>query len=135
MVSLDDTLARIASDLFGRLDGPLSFRFVLQPLVAATYAVRDGINDARQGRPAYFWSLLTGRGHRLELLHEGEKAVFRVIALAVVMEVIYQLFVFRWIYPFQLMAVVLVLAFVPYLLVRGPANRIARHLVTRTRAN
>jgi hypothetical protein len=124
-----DLLARLSSDLFGRLDGPLSFRFVLQPLMAVIYAARDGIVDARKGRPPYFWSLLTSGDGRWDLLYEGEKAVARVIVLGVVMEVIYQLMVFRWIYPFELIVVVLVLAFVPYLLLRGPINRIARHFI------
>ena len=34
-------------------------------------AIRDGVKDARAGRPAYFWSLLTEDGHRGERLHEG----------------------------------------------------------------
>jgi hypothetical protein len=127
---MDDLLARLSSDLFGRLDGPFSFRFVLQPLMAVIYAARDGIADARKGRPPYFWSFLTREDGRWDLLHEGEKAVARVIALGIVMEVIYQLMVFRWIYPFELIVVVLVLAFVPYLLLRGPINRLARHFIT-----
>jgi hypothetical protein len=99
---VDDTLARIASDLSGRLEGPLSFRFVLQPLMAATCALRDGIRDARQGRPAYFWSILIRQGERWELLREGEKAVIRVIILGAVMDAIYQLMVVRWIHPLEL---------------------------------
>jgi len=131
---VDDALTRIASDLFGRLEGPLSFRFVLQPLMAMLYATRDGIQDARQGRAPYFWSILAGRSGRWALLREGEHAVARVIALGVVMDVIYQVIVFRWIYPFQLIVTVLLLAFVPYLLLRGPVSRIARHFInTRIR--
>jgi hypothetical protein len=127
---VEDILARISSDLFGRLDGPFSFRVVLQPLMAVIYAARDGIVDARHGRPPYFWSLLIRRDGRWDLLREGEQAVARVIALGIVMDVLYQLMVFRWIYPFELIGVVLLLAFVPYLLLRGPINRIARHFIT-----
>jgi hypothetical protein len=131
---VDDALTRIASDLFGRLEGPLSFRFVLQPLMAMFYATRDGIQDARRGRAPYFWSILAGRSGRWALLREGEHAVARVIALGVVMDVIYQVIVFRWIYPFQLIVTVLLLAFAPYLLLRGPVSRIARHFInTRIR--
>jgi hypothetical protein len=49
-----------------------------------------------------------------------------VLGLAVVMDVASQLLVFRCVYRFQVIVVVLLLAFVPYLLVRGAANRIAR---------
>ena len=34
--------------------------------------------------------------------------------------------VFRWIYPFETLLVAFLLACVPYLLIRGPVNRIAR---------
>lgn len=44
------------------------------------------------------------------------------------MDFIYQLIVFRRIYPVELVIVVLILAFVPYLLIRDPANRFARLL-------
>jgi hypothetical protein len=127
----EDTLARFASDLMERLHGPFSFRFVLQPLMAVLYAARDGILDARQGRPAYFWTIFTSQRDRWDLLREGKNAVIRVLALGVVMDVIYQLMVFHWIHPIQLVVIVLALAFVPYLVLRGPINRIARARMTR----
>ena len=126
---IDDTLARMAAELQGRLYGPFSFRYVLQPIMAMLYAARDGIVDARHGRPVYFWSILNSRSERLQLLREGWSAVARVLALGTIMDVIYQLMVFHWIHPVQLVIVVLGLAFVPYLLLRGPINRIARHFI------
>jgi hypothetical protein len=128
---VDDLLTRFWSDLVARIHGPFSFRFVLQPLMGLIYATRDGILDARQGRPPYFWSVLFSHGGRMELLREGWKAEVRVIALGVVMDVIYQLMEFGTIYSFQLIVIVLLLAFVPYVLARGPINRIARAWMTR----
>jgi hypothetical protein len=43
--------------------------------------------------------------------------------------VLYQVIVFKTIHPLQLVVIVLGLAFVPYLLLRGPINRIARHWI------
>ena len=126
---IDDMFARFSADLQERLHGPLSFRYVLQPIMAMLYAARDGIVDARQGRPLYFWSILTSRTERRQLLREGCSRVARVIALGTIMDVIYQLMVFRRIYAVQLIVVVLTLAFVPYLLLRGPISRIARHFI------
>jgi hypothetical protein len=120
------------AELIGRTSGPFAFRFLLQPTVAMLYAVRDGIKDAQTGRPEYFWSLLTGRSDRSELLHEGWTAVARVIGLGAVIDLIYQIMIFRSVHPLQLVVIVLLLAFVPYLLLRGPVNRIARHFM-RTR--
>jgi hypothetical protein len=112
---MEDLLTRMWSDLAARVDGPFSFRFLLQPLMGLIYAARDGIVDARQGRPPYFWTIFTRRGERWELLREGGRAVARVIGLAAVMDVVYQLLVFRRIHPLELVIIVMTLAFVPYL--------------------
>jgi hypothetical protein len=128
---VDDLLTRTWSDLLARVYGPFSFRFLLQPAMALIYAARDGIVDARQDRPAYFRTIFTSSGERWDLLREGGKAVARVIALGVVMDIVYQLLVFHRIHLLQLVVIVLTLAFVPYLIFRGPINRIARAWMTR----
>ncbi len=122
-----DDLVRVWSDLAGRLTGPLALRLVLQPAMAALYAIRDGMKDARAGRPAYFWSILADASDGARLLREGLQAVLRVILLGAVMDGMYQIIVFRRIYPLELVIVVLSLAFMPYLLLRGPVNRLARY--------
>ncbi|HKG77839.1 MAG TPA: hypothetical protein VKA78_00440, partial [Pyrinomonadaceae bacterium] len=58
----------------------------------------------------------------------GWKSVARVFVLAIVMDVIYQLIVLQWIYPLELILVAILLAVVPYLLIRGPVNRIVSRL-------
>jgi hypothetical protein len=42
------------------------------------------------------------------------------------MDVIYQFIVFPWLYPVEAIDKAFILAFVPYPLIRGPVNRIAR---------
>lgn len=121
-----DTLARILHDLLGRLDGPLHFRIVLQPLMAIILAFRDGFRDSRAGRPAYFWSLFTDPSGRAAQLRDGWKSISRVFILAVCLDVIYQLIVYRWFYPFETLFVAIILALIPYVLLRGPANRIKK---------
>ena len=128
---MDELLTRFWSDVVGRFHGPFSFRFVLQPLMALVFAARDGIVDARQGRPPYFWTIFTRPGERWDLLREGGKAVTRVIALGVLMDVAYQLLTFHRIYAPQLIVIVLALAFLPYVVFRGPINRIAKAWMTR----
>jgi hypothetical protein len=126
---MDDWASRFVSDLIARLSGPMTFRLLLQPMMAALYAIRDGIEDAREDRPAYFWSILTNPDDRSRLLSEGWTSVLRIIILGVLMDAVYQLVVFRSIHPLELVVVVLILAFVPYLLLRGPVNRIAQHFI------
>ena len=120
-----DVLSRVWADLMGRLTGPMTFRLYLQPGMAVFFAIRDGLADARAGRPPYLWSFVTHPEERGRLLREGWKATARIIVLALVMDVVYQLIVFRWIYTFEAIYVTMVLAIFPYCLVRGPVTRIA----------
>ena len=121
-----DLLIRWWLNIVARFGGPMTFRIILQPTMAALLALRGGLRDAREGRPPYFWAVLTDSGNRADLLREGWKAIVRVFVLAVVMDLIYQLIVLRWIYPFETLAIAILLAVVPYLLIRGPVNRLVR---------
>ena len=104
----------------------MSFRLVLQPAMAAFFAIRAGLQDGRTGRPPYLWAILTDPAHRRDLLHEGWKAIAKVFVMAVVIDAIYQVVQLRWFYPNEALIVAIVLALVPYLLIRGPVGRIAR---------
>jgi hypothetical protein len=117
---------RVVVNLFARLDGPLHFRLIVQPLMATIFAIIDGAKDAKTGRPAYFWALLFTPGHRKELIKTGWKAIGKIFILAVVLDVIYQVKVHSMVYPGETLIVAFVLAIVPYLLIRGPVNRLMR---------
>jgi hypothetical protein len=121
-----DLFSRLAENLTGRLHGPLQFRLLIQPLVATVLAIKSGLADARTGQPAYFWSLFTDPANRAARLREGFKAVLKLFIVACILDVVYQLIVLKRVYPGETILVALVLAFIPYLLIRGPANRIAR---------
>src|SRR5262245_8284814 len=124
-IAMDDWLTRFISELVGLTHGPLSFRFILQPIMGLVYATIDGCADARAGRSPYFWTMFTHLEDRRRLLTEGWHRVARVITLGVLMEGLYQLYVLRSIHPLQMVVVVLGLAFLPYVVLRGPINRIA----------
>jgi hypothetical protein len=120
------TIQRLWHDLFERTDAPMRFRFVLQPLMAAIAAVHDGREDARAGRSPYFVTMLRNAQERVGLLREGLNATARIILLGLVMDVIYQALVLKTFYPNEALAIALLLAFLPYLIIRGLALRIAR---------
>jgi hypothetical protein len=117
------TLERFITQLFGRLDGPMHFRIFMQPLMAAILATIDGVKDGRAGRPAYLWDMVSTAADRKPLIREGWKRVSRVFLLAVILDVIYQLMEFHWVYPGETITVAIVLAIIPYFLLRGPINR------------
>jgi hypothetical protein len=84
------------------------------------------LKDAKEGRPPYFWAIFTHPAERWQLLRDGWKSVGRVFILAIVIDAVYQFIVCRCFYPGEALIVAFVLAIVPYLLVRGPVNRIRK---------
>jgi hypothetical protein len=133
--SMDNTLQRVAEDLVNRLDGPMHLRIIMQPITALILGVRDGLKDAREGRPPYFWAVFTGAQDRGVLLKAGLRAVGKVLLLAMVLDAIYQFIELRRFYPGEALIVAVVLAFIPYLLIRGPVNRLAQLRKSRRPTN
>ena len=125
--------ARVWEMLIGRVDGPFTFRLIVQPTVAAMFAIRAGVRDARENRPPYLWSILTNPSTRHDLLRQGLADVGKVFIVAVILDLAYEAIVYRWVYPGQALIVAAVLAFIPYLLIRGPVTRIARRFVVLDR--
>ena len=75
---MDDLITRVADNLIARVTGPMKFRLLLQPCMAIFFAVREGLKDAREGKPPYFWACLTDRGEREAMLKEGWKSIGKV---------------------------------------------------------
>jgi hypothetical protein len=51
---MDDILMRIADHMSDRVNGPMKFRLVLQPVMASIFAIVAGLKDAKAGKPPYF---------------------------------------------------------------------------------
>ena len=127
--TLTDMIARGWENFLARPQGTLNFRFILQPTIAAILALRAGINDARNGRPAYLWAAFTKPVYRAQLLHGGWKDIRTPFLVSAVLDAIYQLITHRFIYPLELLFTATLLALVPYLILRGPVNRIASRFI------
>jgi hypothetical protein len=112
--------------LLARGTGSLTLRLILQPTVASLFAIRSGLRDAREGRTPYGQAVLTKPGERRELFRNKWQDVGKVFIVALLLDMVYQLISFRWIYPGQTLIVAILLAIIPYLLVRGSTTRIAR---------
>ena len=120
-----DVRERLLQSMIDRPGGTMTFRFVLQPVAATAMAAIDGIRDARTGSSPYLLTLLTDPRDRRTRLSEGLISTARIILLGLFMDVIYQLIEFRTLYAGEAAVVAVLLAFVPYLLLRGPFARIA----------
>jgi uncharacterized membrane protein YidH (DUF202 family) len=112
-------------DLSGRADGPLSFRFILQPVMAAVAAFHDGYWDARAGRSPFLWTLLMRPADRVGRMREALIATARIILLGFGMDALYQAWVLKTFYPGEMLAIAFLLALLPYVLLRGAAMHIA----------
>ncbi len=113
--------------LLERAWGPMTFRLIVQPVVAVFLAVQAGTRDGREGRAPFGWAIVADRARRLDLLREGSQDLAKLFVLALALDAIYQLLVLRWVYPGQALLVATLLAIVPYCLVRGSITRIVRH--------
>ena len=128
MDAILDFLRYLVDQLIGRFSGPLNFRLVVMPTVVTLLALRADWKDARERRPAFLGAFLTDPVERRRLFRSAMKDVGRVFLMAIVLDSAYQLMVFRWVYPGQVLIVAVVCAVVPYVLVRGPITRTARLL-------
>ena len=121
-----DYLARVWQEIAARPEGPMAFRFYLQPVMSIVYAIISGLKDAREHKPPYFWAIFTEPAQRAELVRDGWKSVRNVFILAIAMDLIYQIIVLKGLRPIEGLLISVVLAILPYLVVRGPVNRLAR---------
>ena len=122
---MNEFLRQFWDELIGRADGPLTLRLFLQPTMAAIFAIRSGIRDGREGRPPYLATLISDPEHRGKLVREGWKDVGKIFVIAMVLDAVYQLIDIHKIRPLQLVLVPVFLALIPYVILRGPASRLA----------
>ena len=123
---MEEFLQRFAHGFVSRLEGPFSFRMIVQPLMAVIFAVIDGLKDAKWGKPAYLWAIVSSPEHRQELLKSGWKSFGKIFILGIILDVVYQLKVHQPLNVGGVIVAALVLAVLPYMALRGPVNLIAR---------
>lgn len=121
---MEELWSRIVENLIARVSGPMKFRIILQPFMAAIFAILAGLKDAKAGKPPYFWALFTDPAHRVEMLKDGWKSIGKVFVLAIILDVVYQWIVLKFVYPGEVVIVAFMLAIAPYLIIRGLTNRI-----------
>ena len=123
---MGDIITRFWEDLMARPSGPMAFRFLMQPIMAILIGFRDGRRDARELRPAFLWSILTNRKRRPGLLKDVVRSVAKILILALLLDGIYQVIVFKRIYPLETVVVAITVALLPYLLIRGSTGWFGR---------
>jgi hypothetical protein len=69
--------------------------------------------------------VFTRRGHRLETIRDGWRSIGRVFLLALGLDFVYEMVGQPAMYPDEAIVVAIILAIVPYLLLRGIVTRLA----------
>jgi hypothetical protein len=100
-------------------------------------------NKDRETERAAPGDKLTGKAYERELkrlhaelvklLHGGWRDLRVPFFVAATLDAIYQLITQRFIYPLELLFTATLSAVVPYVILRGPANRIAGRIIRRSR--
>jgi hypothetical protein len=119
------SFAQILEHLVARLTGPMHFRLILQPLVAIALGIRDGLKDARAGRPPFVTDLIVRPEGRKRQLKQALKAISKPLIIAIILDAVAQYLMLGTIYPGAAVFVGVVIMAVPYSLARGLTNRIA----------
>jgi hypothetical protein len=113
-----------ALEWFARIDGPLSFRLILQPIVAFVLGYRDGLRDWTNGDPPYFWNLSQVLPQeRAALVRDGFESIGKVFVIAALLDGLFQYLVTGTVSLAGTFSVAVILAILPYLLSRGAVNR------------
>jgi hypothetical protein len=133
-ISMDLFPRSFAEGLEGRLTGPGKLRFVLQPLVGIALGVRDGIGDAKQGKPPYFIRVLFKSERKLYVLKSGLKEISVPLTVGIVLDMIFQWVIFQAVFLIPALMVGTMLVAFPYSVARGLSNRVARRWRDHTSA-
>jgi hypothetical protein len=123
---------RFWSDVFGRMHGPMTLRFYSQPTLAFVAALKDGVKDARLGHKAFFWTALWDPTQPRGRLRQGLMSTSQMALIGFAMDVVYQFKVFDRFYPVEAVMMVLLLAVIPYFVLRWIVEQVARWSVLRS---
>ncbi|GAO43980.1 hypothetical protein [Flavihumibacter petaseus] len=134
-----EILQRVWENLLARTEGPLNLRFFLQPTISIIFAIRAAMRDAKAGTAPYLQryakaSKAEKKGMRMEIY----KDVGKIFVIGTILDITYQLIVIfkqktqASFYPLESLLVAFLLAIVPYLLLRGPVNRLIRYFTGRS---
>jgi hypothetical protein len=87
-------LSGVIDGLIARVAGPMSLRFIFQPLIGLILGVRDGMADARRGEPPFIFDLIADRANRKAKLSSLLVSLSKTILIAIILDAIAQYLIF-----------------------------------------
>jgi hypothetical protein len=117
-------------DMYARLSGPGRLRFILQPTVAVFLGVRDGVRDYREGVLPFLWVCFQKKLRSKAFVH-AFRSIRDLVAIAIVLDVIFQFIIFDNVHPGAALLLGPVLIAVPYAVSRSLTTQFGgRKIVT-----
>lgn len=121
---------KILDGIMARVTGPMSFRFILQPLMMIILGIKDGLADAKAGSPPFIFDLVFNPEGRPRDFKNAFKSLVKPIIFATVLDLVAQYLIFKEVrHPAVRLVPALVVGTlvmgVPYSIARGLSNRIA----------
>jgi hypothetical protein len=114
----------VMEGLIARVAGPMSLRFVFQPLIGLLLGVRDGMRDAKAGEPPFILDLITNNENRKEKLSSLLTSLSKTVLIAVVLDIIAQYLIFSQVRITSAVMIAIIILVVPYSIARAVTNRI-----------
>ena len=115
-----------AGELLERLNGPLSFRLIIMPMVVSFLAIRAGLKDARERQPTFLYGMVTHPAERPRLLRSALADIGKVFVVAILLDTAYQLATGESFRLMEVLVVAVSCAIVPYVALRGPVALLMR---------
>ena len=134
---MPDIIQRVWENLIERTEGPMNLRFFIQPGMSLIFAILAAIRDAKTGQIPYLWRFAFKKDERDIIKKESWKDVGKIFIIGVSLDIVYQLIVIfklkteTQFYPLESVIVAICLALLPYMLFRGPVNRVMRIFVKK----
>jgi hypothetical protein len=126
---MSELFSRIWENFVLRTEGPMHFRFFLQPTVSFYFAIKAAMHDAKNNTCPYFWRFLFSKTQKVEIAKEAWRDIGKVFIAGTILDIIYQLIIIyedngKYIfYPEESIIVAFTLAILPYIIFRGLINR------------
>ena len=95
-------------------------------MVAIVLGIRGGLADASAGNPPYLFGLFFHAGRRQELFGSGLAAIRNLLAMGIIMDIVFQLVLYRSVHPGAAIAIGPILICAPYAISRALTNRATR---------
>ena len=115
---MDEIIARVWNDFVARTTGPMWFRLILQPAVAAVFGTRAGLRNARRGASQSHPVHALDPAYRRAMFRQALHDVGKVLIAGVGLDAIFQLIALRAFYPLEALLVAFLLVALPYQIVR-----------------